>query len=559
MLVEYAEKNGFVPYICIADDGRSGTNYDRPGWQELMAKVDADEVGAVILKSLDRMGRNYLESGMLRELFTDKGIRLIAVNDGVDTFDHPDDFIPFREIMAEYYARDTSRKIKSVLKNKGCDGKPMGSVPLYGFQKDPNDKNARLVDDEAADIVRRMFRMTVSGIGPYQIAKAFMDEKIERPSYYLYRTGIVTTDGKCNHDLRYNWRGATVMEMLQKREYMGDLVNFKTVKPSFKSKKQVANDPENVLVFEGALPQIVDRETWELAQKCRRTVRRVAKGELEPNPLTGLLFCSDCGEKLHNRRSNYTTDKNGGKINPVDTYECTTYRNNQAKFVDTCSIHFIRTSVVRELVLDTIRRTCGYVRENKAEFVAKLREASEVRQADAAKSHKRTIAKNEKRIAELDRLFIRVYEDNTSGKLNDERFTQMSAAYDKEQADLKAQNAALQAELTSFEQDSLKADNFLALVRRYTEFDELTNELLHEFVDKIIVYEADKSAGERRQRVDIYLNYIGKFTIPCDEPKPLTPEEIAAEEERLDKKRRKNENLRAWRAKRKAEAMATAQ
>jgi hypothetical protein len=364
----------------------------------------------------------------------------------------------------------------------------------------------------------------------------------------------VTKDGKCNHDLRYNWRGATVMEMLQKREYMGDLVNFKTVKPSFKSKKQVANNPEDILIFEGALPQIIDRETWELAQKCRRTVRRVAKGELGPNPLTGILFCSDCGAKLHNRRSNYTTDKNGGKINPVDTYECTTYRNNQAKFVDTCSIHFIRTSVVRELVLDTIRRTCGYVRENEAEFVAKLREASKVQQADAAKAHKRTIAKNEKRIAELDRLFIRIYEDNTSGKLNDERFAQMSAAYDKEQADLKTQNAALQAELTSFEQDSLKADNFLALVRRYTEFDELTNELLHEFVDKIIVYEADKSSGERRQRVDIYLNYIGKFTIPCDEPKPLTPEELAAEQERLDKKRRKNENLRAWRAKRKAAA-----
>ena len=304
MLEEYAERNGLTPYISISDDGRSGTNYERPGWQELMELVEADKVGAIILKSLDRMGRNYLESGMLREVFTEKGIRLIAVNDGVDTFD------------------------------------------------------------------------------------------------------------------------------------------------------------------------------------------------------------------------------------------------------------FIRTSVVRKLVLETIRRTCGYVRENEAEFIAKLREASEVRQADAAKSHKRTIAKNEKRIAELDRLFIRIYEDNTAGKLTDERFAQMSAAYDGEQADLKAQNEILRAELESFERDSLNADNFLALVRRYTEFDELTTELLNNFVDRILVHEADKSTGERRQEVEIHLNYIGRFTIPGDEPKPLTPEEITAERERLEKKRKKNENLRAWRAKRKAAAQA---
>jgi DNA invertase Pin-like site-specific DNA recombinase len=552
LLTEYADRNGFTPYECVADDDHTGTNYNRPGWQELMAKVEADEVGTIIVKSLDRMGRNYVESGLFRQVFAEKGIRLIAVNDGIDTFDHDDDFTPFREILAEFYARDTSKKIKSVLKNKGRDGKPLGSVPLYGFKKDPNDKNARLVDDEAAEIVRRIFRMTVDGIGPYQIAKIFMDEKIERPSYYLYRTGIVASDGKCNHDLRYNWRGATIMEMLQKREYMGDLVNFKSYKPSFKSKKQVANNPNDMLVFENSLPKIVERETWELAQKLRRTVRRPTEAH-EPNPLTGILFCAQCGMKMHNRRSDYTTDKNGKKITPVDTYECTNYRNNQARFVDTCSIHFIRSAVAREIILDTIRSVADYVRDNQQEFIEKLREASSVRQRDAAKSHKRQLIKNEKRIAELDRLFIKTYEDNAVGKLSDERFNQMTAAYETEQAELKAQSATLTEELNAFEKDSENADKFLELVRRYTQFDELTTAMLHEFVDKVLVHEADKSSGERRQQIDIYLNFIGNFQIPGSEPIPLTPEEEAAEEERLAKKRRKNENLRAWRAKRKAE------
>lgn len=556
LLEEYAERNGFTPYISEADDGYSGTNYNRPGWQNLMAKVEAGEVGTIIVKSLDRMGRNYLQTGLYREQFKEAGIRLIAVNDGIDTFDHDDDFTPFREILAEYYARDTSKKIKSVLKNKGRDGKPLGSVPLYGFKKDPSDKNARLIDGEAANIVRRIFRMTVDGLGPYQIAKTFMDEKIERPSYYLYRTGIVTSDGKCNHDLRYNWRGATIMEMLQKREYMGDLVNFKSYKPSFKSKKQVLNNPDDMMIFEGALPQIVDRETWELAQKCRRTVRRVAKGELEPNPLTGILFCAQCGSKMHNRRSNYTTDKKGNPIYPVDTYECTNYRNNQARFVDTCSIHFIRSSVVREIILTTIRSVSDYVRDNEQEFIEKLREASTLRQRDAAKSHRRTIAKNEKRIAELDRLFIKTYEDNAIGKLSDERFNQMTAAYETEQAKLKAQTAALTAEIEAFERDGENIDKFMALVRKYTHFEELTPAMIHEFIDKVCVHEADKSSGERRQQIDVYLNFIGNFAVPGNDPEPLTQEEQAAEEERLEKKRQKNEYLRTWRANRRAEKMA---
>jgi DNA invertase Pin-like site-specific DNA recombinase len=556
LLEEYAERNGFTPHICITDDDFTGTNFARPGWNELIERVDNGEVGTIILKSLDRMARNYLQSGLYREMFAEKGIRLIAMNDGIDTFEREDDFIPFRELMAEHYARDTSKKIKSVIHKKGRDGIPLGTIPLYGYRKDPDNKDVRIIDDEAAAVVRRIFKMTVDGIGPYQIARILMEEKVERPSYYLYRAGIVQSPGKCNLDLPYNWRGTTVSTILEKREYMGDLVNFKTYKPSFKSKKQIAVEPDKQMVFEGALPAIVERETWELAQTLRKTVRRISKGGYEPNPLTGLLYCADCGEKLHNRRSYYDTDKRGNKIYPVDTYECRTYRKNAEKFVDECSIHFIRTSVVRELLLETIKTVSTYAREHEQEFVAKLRADTAIQQSDTAKSHKRTLAKNDKRIAELDRLFIKIYEDNAIGKLNDERFALMSGNYEREQAELKAQNEAIAAELAAFEQDNLKADRFLELVRKYTDFSELTPAMIHEFIEKVVVHEADKSSGERRQQVDVYLNFIGQFTVPGTEPRPLTPEEQAAEEKRLAEKIRKNENLRAWRAKKRAEKKA---
>ena len=551
LLEEYAERNNLTPYLSISDDGYSGTNFQRPGWAELMEKVESGEVSTILVKTMDRIGRDYLRVGLFREEIKERGVRVISVTEGYDSSSGDDDLSPFREIMAEFYARDTSRKIKSVLHSKGKSGKPLGSVPIYGYKKDPENPDARIIDDEAAEVVRRIFQMTVGGVGPHRIAKTLTEEKVERPSHYMYRAGIVATPGRCDSDLPYNWRGNTVSVMLRHREYCGDIVNFKTVKPSFKSKKQVKNDPDNVLIFENAMPAIIGRETWELAQKCRRTVRRVPGGRHEPNPLTGLLFCAQCGAKLHNRQSHYTEDKNGNRINPVDTYECMNYRRNANMFVDECSIHFIRTSVVRELVLKAIRDTTAYVRENEAEFVEKLREASNIRQKAAAKAHRRQLAKNEKRIAELDMLFRRVYEDNTTGKLTDERFAQMSAAYDKEQADLIAQNETLHTELETFEQDSLKADNFIELVRRYKDFDELTTPMLNEFVDRILVHEADKSSGERRQRVDIFLNYNGRFTIPGSGTRPLTPEEQAAEDERLEKKRKKNENLREWRRKRK--------
>jgi len=318
ILTEYAERNNLKPFISIQDDGFSGANWNRPGWQEIIAKVENGEVSTLILKNLDHMGRDYLRAGAYREMFRERGVRLIAVEDGFDSDKGDDDFTPFREIMSEYFARDTSRKIKAVIKNKGRNGKPLGTTPMYGFRHDPNNRDNRLIDEESAAIVRRIFQMTLEGIGSYQIARTFNEEQIPRPSYYMYHAGIVKSPGRCNMSLPYSWTGTTIIDMLKKQEYMGNLVNFKSFKPSFKNKKQVANSPDEQYVFEGALPAIVSRETWEMAQKMRRTMRRPS-GAYEPNPLTGLLWCADCGGKLHHREAITIPTKTARKLLPLIT------------------------------------------------------------------------------------------------------------------------------------------------------------------------------------------------------------------------------------------------
>ena len=540
LLEEYAEKNGFVPYSCVCDDGYSGVAWDRPGWQKIMAEIEAGNVQTIVVKNLDRMGRDYLRVGLYMEMFREKGVRLIAVNDGLDTACGEDDFTPFRAILAEWYARDTSRKIRSVFQKKGRDGKPMCHTPIYGFKKDPQDKDVWVVDEEAAAVVRRIFQMTVDGAGPFLIAKALAKERIERPSYYLWRAGIHATSGRCNPDLPYGWRGNVIAKMLQQREYMGDLVNFKCHKPSFKDKKVYRNAPGDRLVFEGALPAIVCAETWELAQKLRKT-RRVSREGCLPNPLTGLLYCADCGGKMSNRRNNYTEDREGRPIGCADTYECSTYRKSMARQVKKCSIHYIRSVVVRERILDTIRRVSAYVRENEAEFTRKVREDSEIRREETARARRKQMDRNTRRIEELEALFSKVYEDHAAGRLSDGRYEQLSGEYERTLVTLGEENEEIQAGLEAFRADNIKVGSFIEIVRRYTDLSELTTPMLNEFVDKVLVYNPDKSSGERTQRLDIYLRHIGLFDLP---PVERTQEEIDAEERRLAKKRRQQEYYR---------------
>ncbi|MDR1061368.1 MAG: DUF4368 domain-containing protein [Clostridiales bacterium] len=553
ILEAYAEQNGFKPYLHLADDGRAGTQWDRPGWQQLVGMVERDEVGAILVKTMDRMGRDYLRMGLYREMFKERGIRLVAVSEGFDSFTSEDDFTPFKEIISEYYARDTSRKIKAVAHAKGSAGKPLSYNAIYGYRKSPGDKNAWLVDGEAAAVVKRIFAMAMDGMGPYQIARRLCAGKVEKPSAYFARTRGWKFDGK--GDSPYAWNGGTVRNILSKPEYCGKTVNFRTVKPSFKSKKFQYRDKSEWKVFDGTHPEIISERTFEAARALLGTPRRPSACG-EANPLTGLLFCHECGKKMYNSRqakTHYTEKRFGREYRhkTADFYTCSTYSLSKGVFDDKCSQHYIRTEAVRRLALRAIQSVCAYARDNRDEFAAKIREESEIRHEDAAKAGRRKLAQNQKRAAELDRLFRKTYEDNASGKLSDKRFGQLSAEYEREQSDLEAQSGQLAARIAAFVEDSEKSAQFIELARRYTEYDELTTPILNSFIEKIVVHEADKSSGERVQDVDIYFRFIGQFAPPREERAPADGE-LAAQEHLRAKRARQREANRRWYAKKKA-------
>jgi DNA invertase Pin-like site-specific DNA recombinase len=558
ILQDYAEANGLTPYEHRFDDGKTGTTFARSGWQSLMADVDAGRVSCIVFKNLDRMGRDYLRVGLYLEQFKELGIRVICVGDNIDTSRGDDDLVPFRALFAEWYSRDCSRKIKAVAHSKGNAGKPLSYNAIYGYVKDPTDKNRWLVDDEAAAVVRRIFQMAADGMGAYQIARKLAADKVEKPSAYFARAKGWSMDGKNGEP--YAWNGGTVGNILSKPEYCGHTVNFRTYKESYKGKKFKYNDKSDWKIFEGTHDAIISQEQFDIVRRLRGTPRRPNDCG-EANPLTGLLFCHECGRKMYNSRQAKThyEEHRLGKVyrhKAADFYTCSTNSLARGVFAEKCSQHYIRTEVVREIVLATIKATTAYVRENEADFAVKIREMSTVRQAEAAKAHKKQLTANEKRVAELDRLFKKTYEDNANGKLSDKRFAQLSADYEMEQADLQARNVTLAAELAAFDADTLKADRFIELARRYTAFDELTPRMLNEFVNRVEVWEAEKIDGRRTQRVDVYLSYIGRFELPAEEKAPPTPEETAAEEKRKAKLARQREANRRWYAKKRAEQLA---
>jgi hypothetical protein len=428
--------------------------------------------------------------------------------------------------MNEWYARDTSRKIRSIFNARMAEGKHCtGSIP-YGFLHDKTDQQKWVVDEEAAKVIRRIFQLVIEGNGVYQIAFILEREKVLIPNAHWLEIGEKENVRNTSFKDPYMWRGSVVSSILKRREYMGHKVLHKTQNASYKSKKRTPTPESELIVIENALPAIVDEETWNNAQRLRRTVRRPTKCGEPPNPLTGLLYCADCGAKMTHDRSKYYFDSKYHK-SPKNEYVCANYRQRTRE----CSMHFIRVPVVEELVLTAIRRVSEFARENEFEFIQKVRQTADTRLEESVREAKKHLSKSKRRRDELDSIIKKLYETYATGKLPENQFERLVSEYDAEQKALDASIGETAAAVERWNAESMKTDRFMELVRHYTEFSELTTPMLNEFIEKIVVHEADKSSGKRVQKVDIHFNFIGHFVPPSDEKEP-TSEEIAAYEKR---------------------------
>ena len=522
----YAAQTGYENCVHYTDDGWSGGTFERPAWKRMIADIEAGKVAHVIVKDMSRAGRDYLQTGFYTEVFfRQHGVHFVAIANSVDSDDqNSNEFAPFLNIMNEWYLRDLSRKQRTAIRVKGESGKPTTNAAIYGYKKDPNDKHKWLIDEEAAAVVRRIYRLTIEGYGPYDIARILYDDKIDTPAVYFGKQNIGVWKSKEEFPNPYNWSGFVVGQILSKPEYMGDTVNFRSHKQSYKDKTPVMNPKEEWLIFENTHEAIVDRETWELAQKLRKTPKRIdTLGEA--NPLTGLVYCADCGEKMYNHRSRGGTENNPY---PSDFFDCSSYTLAHQKRTKACCGHYIGTKSLRTLILETIRSVSTFAISNQEEFIAKVRAASQVRQAEAAKDTKRKLNKDRKRHTELDTIIKKLYESFAIGRITDERFDSLLAEYESEQKSLTAAIAEAEDSLTSYKEDTARVEQFLALAKKYTDFSELTTPMINEFIDKIIVHAPERIDGDRVQEVEIYLNFIGKCELP---EKKLTAEEVKREEQ----------------------------
>ena len=552
LLEDYAKEHGFTNCVHFTDDGWSGANFDRPNWKRMIAAIEAGEVSHVLVKDLSRVGRDYLQVGFYTEvMFREHGVRFVAIANGVDSDKRESsEFAPFLNIMNEWYVRDSSRKIKSVLRAKGMSGIHTNSIGIYGYKKDPNDKNHWIVDDEAAEVVRRIYRMAIEGKGPYEIARILASEKVERPSYYLAQRGLGKHKTSYNPDEPYTWRGGTVADILSKPEYIGHTVNFRTYKESYKDKHSKMTPKEDLVIFENTQEAIIDKETWERVQTLRKTIRRTDTIGTA-NPLTGLMFCADCGAKMYNHRGkagnarDWAGRPTGKKRPDRDEYNCSRYDLGNQHFDDYCTTHLIRTAVVNELLLEAIKEVCDYAQNNEAEFMAQVCSASEDRQAKAAKAIRQRKQRSEKRTDELSRLIRKLYEDNVNGRLSDKLFEQMLHDFEAELEGLTDSITQDQQELDRISRETVNAEKFLALVKKYTDFSELTPAMINEFVEKILVHQAEGKGASRTQEVEIFFNFIGKVEIPRKEIE-LTEEEKAALAEQERRRAKKAEYNRRY-------------
>ena len=531
MLEDFARRNGLPNPTHFTDDGISGTRFDRPGFLAMMEEVEAGRVEAIVIKDMSRLGRDYLKVGQVMEVLRQRGVRLIAINDGVDSLKGDDDFTPFRNIMNEFYARDTSRKIRSVFKSKGMSGKHLTGTVIYGYLWDEK-REHWLVDEEAAEVVRRIFSLTLEGYGPYQIACKLSADRIEIPAVHLARFNEGVNRSKPVKD-PYGWGSSTIVNILKKREYLGHTINFKTRK-HFKDKKSHYVSEDEWTIFENTHEAIIDQQTFDLAQKIRSNVRRYPNGWGEAAPLTGLLYCADCGGKMYVHRTN-----NGKRISQ---YTCSNYTKVPCGTL-CLTQHRINESAVLTLVSDTLRAIAEYSRNDRTEFIHTVQETQVAQQSADISKKRRHLATAQKRAGELEKLICKIYEDNALGKLPDTRYKALDAQYAKEQDALEIEIAELEKAVTGYEQSQKSAEKFIALIDKYENFDTLTNTMLNEFVEKILVHERSrKGSQDTTQEIEIYFNFLGRYIPPSLQPVPLTPEEQEELRKREERKDRLHQN-----------------
>ena len=509
LLAKVAKEKGYTNLVHFLDDGISGVTMDRPGFVEMICQLEQGKAAAVFVKDLSRLGRNYIEVGRLtEEFFPDHDIRLVAVSDNIDTAEGENELAPIRNLFNEWYARDISKKRRISNKIKGNAGEPMGQPP-YGYIKDPNDPKHWIVDDEAAQVVRRVYSMTLEGFGTEQIAAQLEKDDVLTPRAYWLTKGI-KRPGKGKQQPPTKWNSSTITKILSLQEYCGDILNFKTYSKSYKNKKRIDNDRENWVVFQDVHEAIIERAVYEQVQQKRGKIRKRRTNNGEHNMFSGLLVCADCGSNLHFHFNQGNPE--------IKYFNCSNYKGNRG----TCtSTHYVRVDFLEEVVLGEIRRLTKFASLYEDEFVkAVIGHSQQAEQTDRKLKEKELqtlLARDE----ELDGLFERIYEDNVSGKLSDDRFAKMSRRYEDEQKELAEKIKKLRSEIEKQSCRSMTTDMFIGLVRKYTRARKLTPRMLNELVEKIEVFNAEKIDGVWEQRLRIHYNCVGTIEIPTVLPLPI--------------------------------------
>ena len=503
LLTRVAKDKGFTNLFVFADDGVSGVTMDRPDFKRMLAELEKGTIGAVLVKDMSRLGRNYIEVGRLTEcFFPENDIRLISVSDGMDTAEGENELAPFINIMSEWYARDISKKCRAANSVKGNSGIPL-SRPPYGYQSDPNDTKRWMIDPEAAEIVRRIYSLTLNGYGTEQIAGMLEADKVLTPVHYWNSKGIKRPNRSGLSGDPYHWNSSTIVSMLATQEYCGDVINFKTYSKSYKLKKRFHNDVANMAIFKEVHKPIIEREVWECIQAKRGKARKRKKDDGEKNMFSGLVVCADCGNNLWYHFNQKNRD--------ITYFNCSNYKGNRG----TCtSTHYIRVDFLEQAVLGEVRRLTKFASKYEEAFVQLVMGHSQEAAENTRQQKQRELKALLDRDRELDTLFGRMYEDNIAGKIDDTRFARMSKQYNAEQAEVSEKIKLLQAEIEKSGDRAMSTDTFIKTVRKYTRAKKLTERMLNELIEKIEVHQSERIDGVNRQRLTIHWNCVGTIEVP---------------------------------------------